>query len=222
MKCIVLALICLATLAAVPPSEIDWHPVEQLTGSFERVSLVTSNDQPMPVGVVVITGLVPTQRQVGTIKETLQVSAEKALALVETIDFTVERQELAIGTRPSPEQAPEWKPLSLKAAIAVLQKVKTEVKDVVEPSQISPVFTMPLPSVVGGWPKSITHPKLTAEFQLFRFMDFTVQPSRHYRYRFRFEYINPQFKTSRDPFIAAGETRLTPWSLPSPTVTVSP
>ena len=64
------------------------------------------------------------------------------------------------------------------------------------------------PSVVGG-----------AEFRLFRFFDFDVQPGTAYRYRVRLKLRNPNL--DRDPTELAdgssriGEFRFTPWSQPT-------
>jgi hypothetical protein len=56
-----------------------------------------------------------------------------------------------------------------------------------------------------------------APYLLFRYFDFEVEPGECYRYRVQFEVINPNFgETFVDsPNVAEGETRTTPWSVPS-------
>lgn len=221
MKSICVWLIAVASLTAPPPVEIEWHPVEQLISSVEHVKLPNAKDPKAPTTVIIVTGLMPQKRQVATVAATLQIPSDKASELIEVTDFVIERQDLSVSDTPPPK-SPEWKGLDLKDATRILEQSKADQAELVPVSQLNPVFSMPLPGVVGAWPKCVVHPKLTADHQLFRFIDFTAKPGHHYRYRVRLEFINPKFGDSPDPFIAAGEARHSPWSLPSPTVTLAP
>ena len=65
---------------------------------------------------------------------------------------------------------------------------------------------------------------LLSKYLLFRYFDFQVTPGNAYRYRVRLTLLNPNFKRPVeelvDESIAAGETRVTPWSEPTPHVFV--
>jgi hypothetical protein len=56
-----------------------------------------------------------------------------------------------------------------------------------------------------------------ADVLLFRFFDFDVEPNECYRYRIQLVLDNPSFETQfvRQPSVAEGETRESPWSQPS-------
>ncbi len=196
-------MIAWVSLTVNPPTEVVLMPVEQLMGSVERVRLLTSTKQEKPATAVVLTGVRPNKPE------------------IEVIDFTVERQELTIGIQ-SPDESPAWKTISLEAAAKVLEETASQQPDTLARGQSNPVFTMPLPAIVGAWPKSVVHPKLKDDQQLFRFIDFTVRPGHHYRYRVRLECINPNYRKNPDPFVSSGATRLSPWSMPCSTVTVTP
>lgn len=63
------------------------------------------------------------------------------------------------------------------------------------------------------------------ELLLFRYLDFNVDPGKTYRYRVRLELKNPNYgrplaAAGGLPHVVAGETRSTPWSEPTPPVTV--
>jgi hypothetical protein len=64
------------------------------------------------------------------------------------------------------------------------------------------------------------------DYQLFRFFDFSVVPGKTYRYQVRLELANPNYKFPNraldptHPELAKGELRETPWSAPSPQVSV--
>lgn len=63
------------------------------------------------------------------------------------------------------------------------------------------------------------------ELLLFRYLDFNVDPGKTYRYRVRLELKNPNYgrplaAAGGLPHVVEGETRPTPWSEPTPPVTV--
>jgi hypothetical protein len=61
---------------------------------------------------------------------------------------------------------------------------------------------------------------VAGELLLFRYLDFNVEPGHTYRYRVRLEIRNPNYNKPpamvADPSIIEKETRLTPWSEPTP------
>ncbi len=62
------------------------------------------------------------------------------------------------------------------------------------------------------------------KYLLFRFLDFNVEPTKHYRYRVKLIIANPNYKLDQShletPELAQGETRETEWSKPSDPVFV--
>ncbi|NNJ27762.1 hypothetical protein [Alienimonas chondri] len=70
--------------------------------------------------------------------------------------------------------------------------------------------------------------KMTADevLLLARFFDVAVEPGQAYRYRMRLKVVNPNFGLGpadvSDPAALVGETRMTPWSDPSPVASVPP
>jgi hypothetical protein len=61
-----------------------------------------------------------------------------------------------------------------------------------------------------------------AEVQLFRYLDFDVEPGECYRYRVKLIVDNPNFEEAfvSQPTVAEGKFRETPWSAPTPPVVV--
>lgn len=73
------------------------------------------------------------------------------------------------------------------------------------------------------WIKERARPE--GELLLFRYLDFDVEPGETYRYQVRLVLKNPNFgrplaAAGGNPEVVAGETRETPWSEPTPPVTV--
>lgn len=99
-----------ASLTVNPPTEFVLTPVEDLIGSVERVRLQTATKQERPATVVVLTGVVHAKRD------------------LEVVDFTIERQELAIGIQ-TPDESPAWKTVSLKEAEKVLGEAPSQQTD---------------------------------------------------------------------------------------------
>lgn len=62
-----------------------------------------------------------------------------------------------------------------------------------------------------------------SDLLLFRYFDFDVEPGECYRYRVQLVVLNPSFQQSfvSAPAVAEDETRVTPWSAPSPPVVVA-
>jgi hypothetical protein len=78
-------------------------------------------------------------------------------------------------------------------------------------------------SDIDGMPgEGMFHAAARREWQLFRFFDFEVEPEQCYRYRVQLEIFNPNYGAKRvaAPETAQGETRLSPWSEPTPPVAI--
>ena len=86
-------------------------------------------------------------------------------------------------------------------------------------------------TAAGGTPdpsKQAELDKVTAQgtLLLFRYFDPTPEPGQAYRYRVRLKVLNPNFGRGPDevddPAVAEGETRFTPWSVPTDPVIIPP
>jgi len=64
------------------------------------------------------------------------------------------------------------------------------------------------------------------QYQLFRFFDFSVKPGKKYRYQVKLVLANPNYKfparvlDAKNPGLAKGDTRESPWSAPSATISI--
>ena len=202
-----------------PQTEVQWLPVEQLTASAEQVVIDVAPPKSSSSHVVVITGLVPITRQSQHVADRLSVSKTFAEKTTYPVDFTIQRQQLPIDA--NPKKLPDWETLPLEHAANVLASATKFQRPIVGSEKTDDAITMPLPALRGqAWPASVSHPNLTQNELLFRFVDFAVQPEHHYRYRVRIEFRNPQWQSSTDPFTSAGPTRHTPWCVPSNSVAV--
>lgn len=87
----------------------------------------------------------------------LETPAE-GMALVEVIDFKIQRQKAIAGPNPWPDDS--WQDVSLDRADEVLSECG-QAADLVATECINPVFTMPLPTRLDGdYTKIISHPSL--------------------------------------------------------------
>jgi hypothetical protein len=74
---------------------------------------------------------------------------------------------------------------------------------------------------IAGFPGGERIKDFAARYVLLRYFDFDVRPGRVYRYRAKTISLNPAFGDKNVPREAAeGEERKSPWSEPSPAVTV--
>ncbi len=87
----------------------------------------------------------------------LETPAE-GMALVEVIDFKIQRQKAVAGPNPWPDDS--WQDVSLDRADEVLSE-SGQAADLVTSECINPVFTMPLPTRLDGdYTKIVSHPSL--------------------------------------------------------------
>ncbi|HVJ84942.1 MAG TPA: hypothetical protein VM452_04810 [Caulifigura sp.] len=71
--------------------------------------------------------------------------------------------------------------------------------------------------------KNVVH--VVGELLLFRYIDFSVEPGKTYRYRARLVFRNPNFgrnvdEAAGDPSVVTGETRMSDWSEPTAEIVV--
>ncbi|MDB5340608.1 MAG: hypothetical protein JWN70_6227 [Planctomycetaceae bacterium] len=87
----------------------------------------------------------------------LETPAE-GMALIEVIDFKIQRQKAIAGPNPWPDDS--WQDVSLDRADEVLSESE-QAADLVTTECINPVFTMPLPTRLDGdYTKIVSHPSL--------------------------------------------------------------
>lgn len=214
MKALLLILAIFGIPCVVRSEEFDWRPVTQLRAVIEDVELVTKTGTRKATGIIV-TGLVSADqfksKDTHNARQPYLEDAE-----LDPTDLNIERQEIPIGT--SRSDLPPWTTVELSTIGQALDDAESFDPDIVPDSHIDTVFTMPLPHRTGSWSKSVAHPELKGSLKLFRIIDFSAIPGHYYRYRVRIEYRNPGYQKDDDPFVAAGPTRSTPWSVPSPAV----
>ena len=91
-------------------------------------------------------------------------TAAEGMAMIDVIDFQIERQKAVAG--PNPWLEANWVVISLERADEVLAEATGQAADLVASGCINPVFTMPLPSRLDGdYTAIISHPSLE-RFQL--------------------------------------------------------
>jgi len=85
-------------------------------------------------------------------------TAADGMALVEVIDFKIQRQKAVSGPNPWPDDT--WQDVSLDRADEVLSECG-QAADLVTTECINPVFTMPLPTRLDGdYTRIVSHPSL--------------------------------------------------------------
>lgn len=199
-----------------------WPPVEELTATSTRAAIHKKTDlekpsdpkltpddaeQKLPPGrpMIVLRGLVPSG--------SFPVASEIA-------DIEIERVTFGDYSAPdiNPSQLNAWSKVDLAKSLKLLGEFDVS-KDPVPALLTHPVFTMPLPERTDGpWPAElVTHPllpnsppksKYEVTHQLFRFIDFDVQPKHRYSYRVRLK-LKPSSKEEVRPIL------FTPWSNPT-------
>jgi hypothetical protein len=166
----------------------------------------------------------------------------------EILDFEIERQEAISQAKPPVWEKQPWKKVSIEKSIDMLTETTVDEDDFVRATEASPMMTSPLPVLAKGkWDHRVTHPRLkdnrppdkkgkdrdkdevglkreesTDKYLLLRYFDVDVEPGRLYRYRIRLTNLNPAFaENDVPPEVSEGEQRQSPWSDPSPVVTVA-
>lgn len=123
----------------------------------------TSNIASRGVRVMAVRGVFPLKRQIENYRKALHISEPEAAALVEIMDFVLERQVAQAG--PDPWKDAEWKTVKIEKAVETLKESSgIETMDPVPLSMKDPVITMDLPMrMSGSWLDSATHPKIKSE-----------------------------------------------------------
>jgi hypothetical protein len=186
--------------------------------------------------VVCLSGAFPQMEQVEKLRAVLDpdstVNADEVLSVV---DFKLERQE-SRGLPASWDELP-WHPHSQDQSIEVLGTVDDNDIDVIQPAEMSYVFTSPLPALdEGTWDERVSHPRLkenrlpaerdrakvsggaakrqeVVRYLLFRYFDFTVTPGQAYRYRVKMVFEVPSKFGQDIEFLR--NVQGGPWSEPS-------
>jgi hypothetical protein len=196
---------------------------------------------------ICLRGILPRGKQIDEIAAALEVDRDHREQYFEVIDFAVERQEAIIESKQPEWDKLPWKKVSFEKSLDALNEAENFDIDVINLSESHQAVTSPLPALAKGkWDHRVTHPRLkdnqppanaknkaakpelpangkisTARNVLFRFFDVEIQPGCTYRYRVKITSLNPAFSDENVPReVAEGETRDSPWSAPSPAVTV--
>ena len=187
---------------------------------------------------IVVTALVPLERQEVAFSETFKncVFYDADGDYPEYLGYWVERVETAL---PENAENPEWEKAKIDTFPQAGEKAMKEWTlagnpEVAAPEYLHEKLTFPLGPLVGRvWGESGTPPEIllrTADkpklpaFLLLRYFDFSVEPGRHYVYRVRLGLRNPNYEMSptrlKDPELAKPKYLATPWSDPSPVISV--
>lgn len=126
---------------------------------MEELSTNTTGLQPRGQRMVALRGIVNLYDIGMAIQKALHLATvPEGMALVEVVDFKIQRQKAVSGPNPWPEDT--WQDVSLDRAAEVLSECG-QAADIVTTECINPVFTMPLPTRLDGdYTRLVGHPSL--------------------------------------------------------------
>lgn len=110
---------------------------------------------------VAVRGVFPYERQLKKLADAIHLDFDhQAIDYLEFSDFVIQRQKAMPG--PDPWKDSKWEDLNIQSALDVLNECEALAPDVLDADYTSPVFTMPLPSLVEmDWSGSLAnHPAL--------------------------------------------------------------